>query len=52
MSVHWKGQCYKVKNVECNVPTETKWNKRQPMLILKGKASDIVFEGEDRAIII
>jgi hypothetical protein len=50
MSVHWRGLCYKVKNVECRVPTVTKWNKKQPMLILKGQASNVVFE-DDRAII-
>jgi hypothetical protein len=50
MSVHWKGQCYRVEQVECNVPTETKRNKRQPRLVIQGFAKEVTFE-EGKAII-
>ncbi len=41
MSVHFKGQCHRTPNVVCAVETETKWNKTQPKLILRGWATDI-----------
>lgn len=41
MSVHFRGTCYIVNNVECRVPCETKWNKRQPRLVMRGMASDV-----------
>jgi hypothetical protein len=50
MSVHWKGQCYKVQNVDCKVPVETAWRKSMPKLVLKGWAKEVIFEDE-RAII-
>lgn len=50
MSVHFDGQCIPVKNVRCNVPCETKWNARQPRLVMRGKASSVVVEN-DTAII-
>lgn len=43
MSVHFRGACHVTPNVICMVPCETKWNKRQPMLVMKGKASEIIF---------
>ncbi len=51
MSVHFKGICHRTKNVECKVPTETKWNdKKQPNLVLRGFAENI--EIHDNKIII
>lgn len=50
MSVHFKNKCYVVQNVDCQVPVETKWNARQPNLIMRGYASEVTFEG-DKAII-
>lgn len=38
MTVHWKNQCIVVDNVKCYVPCETKWNKRQPRLVMQGFA--------------
>jgi len=42
MSVHFKGSCYVTDNVVCKVPCETKWNKTQPNLVMKGKCTDII----------
>lgn len=41
MSVHFRGVCYRTKSVECLVPCETKWNKTQPNLVMRGFASEI-----------
>lgn len=44
MSVHFRGKCYRTPNVDCQVPCETKWNKRQPYLVLQGWAHEITEE--------
>jgi hypothetical protein len=41
MSVHFKGVCYNVDDIVCEVPCETKWNKRQPNLVMQGYAADV-----------
>lgn len=50
MSVHFRGVCYRAKNVECFAKTETKWNKTQPNLIVRGFCSKIE-STEDKIII-
>lgn len=52
MSVHFRGSCYKTSNVICNVPSETKWNKRQPNLVVQGWAHSIKFDDVNDSIII
>jgi len=48
MSVHFRGTCYRAKNIICDVPTETKWNKTQPHLVVRGWAEKIeINESED-----
>ena len=41
MTVHFKKQCIVVKDVKCQVPCETKWNKTQPYLIMRGMATNV-----------
>lgn len=41
MSVHFKNTCNVVDNVECSVPCETKWNKTQPRLVMRGFATNV-----------
>ena len=41
MTVHFKKQCIVVKDVKCQVPCETKWNKTQPYLIMQGMATNV-----------
>jgi len=41
MSVHFRGKCYNTTHVHCNVPCETKYNRTQPKLIMRGFASKI-----------
>lgn len=47
MSIHFNKKCMQADDVMCFVPTETKWNKTQPYLVLRGFAYtvDIVQEG-------
>lgn len=44
MTVHWKGQCLSVEDVVCNAPCETKWNKTQPYLVMRGWAKEVIIE--------
>ncbi len=41
MTVHFRKSCIPVKDIVCNVGAETKWNKRQPYLIMRGFCSDV-----------
>lgn len=41
MTVHFRKTCTVVDDVICNVPCETKWNKEQPKLIMRGFASNV-----------
>lgn len=45
MSVHFQGICYPCHDVDCQVPCETKRNKRQPYLVMRGYASKIRRQG-------
>lgn len=51
MSVHFKKQCTVIKDIDCRVPVETKYNKTQPRLIMRGFCKEIIIDN-DRAIII
>lgn len=51
MTVHFRGQCIPITDVECKVRCETKRNKTQPYLVLQGYCSDVIVEGE-KAIIV
>ncbi len=46
MSVHFDGKCSQVTNIICNVPCETKYNNRQPFLVMRGWASHIEIKGD------
>jgi hypothetical protein len=49
-SVHYKNQCMFVNNIICNVPCESKTNRRQPYAVIRGMANDITIV-ENTAII-
>lgn len=51
MSIHFKKTCIVVDDIECNVPCETKWKKRQPNLVMQGFARDIIIKN-NKAIIL
>lgn len=46
MSVHFKDKCYVVEDVQCFVPCETKWNRRQPNLVMQGFASELKIQAD------
>jgi hypothetical protein len=52
MSVHYKGTCYIVNNVVCDVPCETKWRPTQPHLVMQGFASMLWIRSLDKKAII
>lgn len=41
LTLHYNKSCIPVKNVVCNVKLETKWNKQQPRVVLRGFSKDI-----------
>lgn len=42
MTVHFRGRCMSVKDVNCLVPTSTKWNEgKQPFLVMQGFAKQV-----------
>lgn len=41
MSVHFQGKCHVVDDVECKVSCETKWNRTQPNLIMRGFCTSV-----------
>jgi len=49
-SVHYKNKCYITKNIDCQVNTESKVNKTQPYVVMRGFASELI-EKEDLIII-
>lgn len=50
LSVHYRGKCHRVKHIDCQVATESKYNKSQPFLVMQGFASELVFV-DDKVII-
>lgn len=41
MSIHYKDECMRAKDIVCNVPIESKWNKTQPNLVIRGFARSV-----------
>jgi hypothetical protein len=41
MSVHFRGKCSVVKDVQCFTSCNTKWNKIQPNLVMQGYATAV-----------
>jgi hypothetical protein len=50
LTLHWNKQCIPINNIECNVPVETKWNKIQPKVVLRGFAKEIIFNNNTAII--
>lgn len=40
-SVHYRNVCYFTENIECNVFTKSKLNKRQPYVVMRGFAKNL-----------
>jgi len=41
MSIHYRNKCLQADNVICSTPIETKWNKTQPNLVMRGFAESV-----------
>lgn len=41
MTIHFRGTCTVVDNIECHVPCETKWKKAQPQLVMQGFCKEV-----------
>lgn len=50
-SIHFRNKCYIVRSIECNVNTQTKENKTQPLGVVIGFASNILVN-KDKATIL
>lgn len=51
MSVHYNHTCSRVDDVHCSVKTETKWNKTQPKLVIRGFASQVRIIKKNKRVI-
>lgn len=52
MSIHFRNTCTVVDEIQCLVPCYTKWNKRQPHLVMQGYASEIIFSKDNKIVTI
>lgn len=43
LSVHYRGACHIVHEVDCGVPIKSRNRKTQPRCVMAGKCSDILF---------
>ena len=46
ISIHYRDKCITAKDVVCDVPLESKWNKSQPNLVLRGFCSKLYIEND------
>lgn len=51
MSVHFINTCHIVDDVACFVPAFSKWNKRQPRIVMQGWAGKVIITKDKTAII-
>lgn len=41
LTVHYRKKCIIADNIMCTVPTESKWNKQQPYIVMQGWAKEV-----------
>jgi hypothetical protein len=46
MSIHFRNSCTQVDDIKCDVPCETKWNKKQPYLVMQGFAQEVIIKNK------
>lgn len=44
LTVHYRDKCIPCDDVICSVPTNSKWNKTQPYLVMQGFAKEIIIK--------
>ena len=50
-SLHFRNQCFILKDIKCSVETETKPNKRQPKGVVQGFCTDVIVVDEVAKIV-
>lgn len=50
-TVHYKGICHIVTDIDCTVPTQTKSNVRQPRAVVVGKCEDVIVKNGKATIV-
>lgn len=45
LTVHYRGACHLVNDIECNVPTRTRTRKTQPRCVVTGRGIVVIREG-------
>lgn len=40
-SVHYQDRCHFVENIDCQVATQSKTNKTQPYVVMRGRARNV-----------
>lgn len=43
MTIVFRGKSRLVDDIDCKVPCETKWNKNEPKLVMRGYANYVYF---------
>lgn len=51
LSLHYKGVCYMVSGIDCQVRSYSKFNKTQPHVVFVGKATLVQFDENNKATI-
>jgi hypothetical protein len=51
MTIHFRNKCELVDDIKCFVPCNTKWNKRQPYLVMQGFAKNLTIKLEKGKLI-
>lgn len=51
ITIHYRGKCTIVSDIDCQVPCESKWSNTQPRLVMRGICNNVEFINTDKAII-
>lgn len=46
MTIHFNKKCFVVDEIQCNVPVQTKRNKRQPRMVMAGDCNQIILNDD------
>jgi hypothetical protein len=46
-SLHYLGVCYQAEKIICNVPCESKSNKRQPLAVMRGFSDSVIVKDKE-----
>jgi len=50
LTLHYKGECIPLDDLVCEVQTESKWNKRQPHIVMQGFAEEVTITNSDKRV--